>query len=348
MNKKNTISAIYSCFMIIVISLIFCARESTNKTKGVIDLWPEIEPFQKDYLKVSDIHKIYYELCGNLKGKPVFVIHGGPGAGCSPYMRRFFNPDKFLIVLHDQRGCGKSKPNAELRENTTQALVEDIENLRKKLNLDKIILFGGSWGSTLSLAYGETYPDNVSGMVLRGIWLASKEELNSYWDRIAMFFPKEYESLKKVLPDSLLPLRTKKLSEYLQSNNKNDIENNVLLIARYACNAYGLHIRDEFLDEFFTMKNIKEIYTNALLESHYGANNCFLEENQLLRDAHRIKNIPTIIVNGRYDITCPPFIAHRLYKHLPQSRLFIAEEAGHVISEKPIEEELLKVMCEFE
>jgi len=192
------------------------------------------------------------------------------------------------------------------------------------LNLGKIILFGGSWGSSLSLAYAETYPDNVSGMVLRGIWLASKEELNSYWDRIAMFFPEEYESLKKVLPDSLLPLRTKKLSEYLQSNNKVDIENNVLLIARYACNAYGLHIRDEFLDEFFTMNNIDAIYTNALLESHYGANNCFLEEKQLIRDAYRIKNIPTIIVNGRYDITCPPFTAYKLHKQLSKSKLIIA------------------------
>jgi len=348
MNKKNTIHTMYYCFMIILISLIFYGWLSNNDAKYEIDLWPEIEPFQSAYLKVSDLHEIYYELCGNPKGKSVFVIHGGPGAGCSPYMRRFFNPDKFLTVLHDQRGCGKSEPKAELRENTTQALVEDIENLRKRLNLGKIILFGGSWGSSLSLAYAETYPDNVSGMVLRGIWLASKEELNSYWDRIAMFFPEEYESLKKVLPDSLLPLRTKKLSEYLQSNNKVDIENNVLLIARYACNAYGLHIRDEFLDEFFTMNNIDAIYTNALLESHYGANNCFLEEKQLIRDAYRIKNIPTIIVNGRYDITCPPFTAYKLHKQLPNSKLIIAEEAGHVISEKPIEIELLKVMHDFE
>jgi proline iminopeptidase len=125
---------------------------------------------------VSDIHEIYFELCGNPKGKPVFVIHGGPGIGCSPYMRQFFNPEKFLIVLHDQRGAGKSRPNAEIRENTTQNLVEDIEQLRQKLGLEKIILFGGSWGSTLSLAYAEKYPENVSGMVLRGIWFGSKEE----------------------------------------------------------------------------------------------------------------------------------------------------------------------------
>ena len=334
--------------LITVISILFLKCSQNNEISNEMKLWPEIEPFQTEFLKVSNIHEIYYELCGNPKGNPVFVIHGGPGAGCSPYMRRYFNPGKFLIVLHDQRGCGKSIPNAELKENTTQALVEDIEKLRKKLNLEKIILFGGSWGSTLSLAYAETYPKNVSGMVLRGIWLASNEELNSYWDRVAMFFPEEYESLKKVLPDSLLPLSTKELSKYLQNNNKADIENNVILIARYACNAYGLHISDEFLDDFFTMTNIDAIYTNALLESYYGANNCFFEENQLLRNVHRIKNIPTIIVNGRYDITCPPYIAHQLHKQLPQSRLIIAEEAGHVISEKPIEKELLKAMREFE
>ena len=159
--------------LITFISIIFCSCSHNIDTAEEMNLWPEIEPFQTGFLKVSNIHEIYYELCGNSKGNPVFVIHGGPGGGCSPYMRRFFNPAKFLIVLHDQRGCGRSKPNAELKENTTQYLVKDIEQLRKKLNLDKIILFGGSWGSTLSLAYAETYPENVSGLVLRGVFLGS-------------------------------------------------------------------------------------------------------------------------------------------------------------------------------
>jgi proline iminopeptidase len=142
--------------LLILIFLLSLNCTNNNNQKDEIRLWPGIEPFQSDYLKVSDIHEIYYELCGNPEGKPVFVIHGGPGAGCSPYMRRFFNPDKFLFVLHDQRGCGKSRPIAEIRENTTQELVEDIERLRNKLKMGKIILFGGSWGSTLSLAYAES------------------------------------------------------------------------------------------------------------------------------------------------------------------------------------------------
>jgi proline iminopeptidase len=176
----------------------------------------------------------------------------------------------------------------------------------------------------------------------------SKEEINSYWDRIARFFPEEYESLKKVLPDSLLPLRTKKLSEYLQRNKKSDIESNVLLIARYAYKACGLYMSDELLDEIFTIENFDAIYTNALLESYYGANGCFLEENQLLSDAYRIKNIPTIIVNGRYDMVCLPYTAYKLHMKLPASKLIIVEEAGHLQSENPNEIELLKAMREFE
>jgi len=162
--------------LITAISIICYSCSLNSDTEEDINLWPEIEPFQTGFMKVSDIHEIYYEMSGNPEGIPVFVIHGGPGGGSSPYMRRFFNPDKFLIILHDQRSCGRSKPTAELRENTTQNLVEDIESLRKDLNLDKIILFGGSWGSTLSLAYAETYPENVSGLVLRGIFLGTKED----------------------------------------------------------------------------------------------------------------------------------------------------------------------------
>jgi proline iminopeptidase len=186
--------------LVLILFSFLCDCQNKKENKDEISLWPEIEPFQAGYLKVSDIHEIYYELCGNPKGKPVFVIHGGPGIGCSPYMRRFFNPDKFLIVLHDQRGSGKSKPKAELQENTSQELVEDIERLRRKLGLEKIVLFGGSWGSTLSLAYAETYPDNVDGMVLRGIFFASIEEMDNIWNGIPKFFPEIAESLRNSLP----------------------------------------------------------------------------------------------------------------------------------------------------
>ena len=335
--------------LIFIISLAFCNCSSNKSTTDKISLWPEIEPFQSGYMKVSDIHEIYYELCGNPEGKPVFVIHGGPGAGCSPYMRQFFNPDKFLIVLHDQRGCGRSRPNAELRENTTQELVEDIERLRKKLKMEKIILFGGSWGSTLSLAYAETYPDNVHGMVLRGIFLASIEEEDHIWHGIPKFFPEMAESLRNALPDSGSTPIADRLLKLIQSENQVDREKYAKLFSRYEYKACGLNMKDEYLDEYYSSEsNLDQIYTMALIEIYYTKNGCFLEEGQLLRDIYRIQNIPTIIVNGRYDIVCPPFTAYRLHKKLPKSRLIIVEEAGHLMSEKPIEKELLKAMYEFE
>ncbi len=342
-------------FLLILISLLSLNCTNDSGSKDEIKLWPEINPFQSGYLKVSDIHEIYYELCGNPEGKPIFIIHGGPGMGCSPYMRRFFNPEKFLIVLHDQRGCGKSKPNAELRENTTQALVEDIEQLRKKLKLGKIILFGGSWGSTLSLAYAETYTENVNGMVLRGIFFASMEEENHIWNGIPKFFPEMAESLRNALQGySTIAVANRfpiadRLLELIQSGSKSDRERYAKLLSRYEYKACGLNMKDEYLDEYYgTESNIDEIYTNALIEIYYTANRCFLEEGQLLRDIERIQDIPTIIVNGRYDIVCPPYTAYRLHKELPKSKLIITEESGHLLSEKPNERGLLKAVHEFE
>lgn len=320
-----------------------------NELKDEIRLWPEIEPFKTGYLKVSGIHEIYYEMCGSPRGKPVFVIHGGPGAGCTPYMRRFFNPEKFLIVLHDQRGAGKSRPNAEIRENNTQNLVEDVERLRRKLEMGKIILFGGSWGSTLSLAYAETYPDNVSGMVLRGVWLATEEENERFWSGISHFFPKMHESLTDALPSSALPPNSRRVLTLMQSKDQVDRERYAKAVSRYEYKASGLNVSEESLDEYYGLeRNMNEIYTSTLFEHYYASNGCFLEEGQLLRDTCRIQHTKTIIVNGRYDVLCPPIFAYRLHKKLPASKLIIAEEAGHSISETPIQRELLKAMAEFE
>lgn len=343
---RNTVRNINVLILIFFLSL-SCANY--NAYKDEIRSWPEIEPFKTGYLKVSDIHEIYYEMCGNPRGKPVFVIHGGPGAGCTPYMRQFFNPKKFLIVLHDQRGAGKSKPKAELRENNTQNLVEDVERLRKKLNVGKIILFGGSWGSTLSLAYAETYPDNINGMVLRGIWLATKEEEHQFWSGIPMFFPDMYDSLMNALPDSASPLNSDSVLKLMQGENQVDRENYARLVSRYEYKVCGLNVSEKSLDEYYDSdKNMEDIYASTLIEHYYASNSCFLEEGQLLRDAYKIQHIQTIIVNGRYDIACPPIFAYRLHKKLPASKLIIAEEAGHSMSEKPIQRELLKAMIEFE
>jgi proline iminopeptidase len=311
-----------------------------------ISLWPWIEPFQTGYLKVSDIHEIYYELCGNPEGKPVFVLHGGPGGSCSPTMRRFFNPDKFLIVLHDQRGCGKSKPFAEVRENTTQNLVEDIEQLRKMLHLGQIVLFGGSWGSTLSLAYGETYPQHVSGMVLRGIFTARQSEIDHFYHGgVRSFFPEVYDRFISALDCDEGQNIPSLLSKLIQDSDQETQQKYSRLWAAYEIKLSGLEVSDENLKSIL---NSFDPLAFGLLENYYMANRCFLKENELFDHTDRIANTPIILVNGRYDVICPPITAYQLHKRLPQSKLVIAESSGHWMGEKPIERALLTAMREFE
>jgi len=333
------------CFTLFLIFAFTCNCERMVSEEQT-ELWPEIEPYQTDYLKVSDIHEIYYELSGNPEGKPVFVLHGGPGAGSSPNMRRFFNPDKFLIVIHDQRGCGKSKPYGEIRQNTTQDLVEDIERLRNHLELDKVILFGGSWGATLGLAYAETHPENVSGIVLRGVFTATKEEIDHFYHGgVSQFFPETYEKFisslpepeKRPLPDYLLTL--------VQSEDSSDRAKYSRAWVEYELKLSSLEFPDAAMDEIFEEFNP---YAFALFENYYMANDCFLEEGQLLGDAYKIRDIPLVMVNGRYDMICPPITAYRLHRELPKSKLIIAESSGHWMGEKNIEKALLEAMRDFE
>jgi len=309
-------------------------------------LWPEIEPYRTDYLKVSDIHEIYYELSGNPEGKPVFVLHGGPGAGSSPNMRRFFNPDRFLIVLHDQRGCGKSKPFGEIRQNTTQDLVEDVDRLRNHLELDQIILFGGSWGATLGLVYAEAYPENVSGIVLRGIFTATKEEIDHFYHGgVSKFFPETYEKFVSSLPDPNKQPLPEYLLTLIQSGDSSDRAKYSRAWAEYEIKLASLEFPDEAMDHIFREF---DPHAFALLENYYMANDCFLKEDQLFKQAHKIRDIPLIMVNGRYDMICPPITAYRLHRKLPKSKLIIAERSGHWMGEKNIEKAMLEAMRDFE
>jgi len=338
----------WSSMAVLFLLFIFAGSCKGPETKKEITLWPEIEPFQSGYLKVSDLHEIYYELCGNPNGKPVFALHGGPGGSCSPYYRQFFNPDKFLIVLHDQRGAGKSRPYAEIRENTTWDLVEDIERLRKHLNLNQIILFGGSWGSTLGVAYAETYPENVSGMVLRGIFLATKGEIDHYYHGgVRLFFPETYDSLVESIPESERQVLPQALLRRVQSQDPNQREKYSKLWTKYEYKISALEVPDRFL-EGIDKGSPEEFLSFGLFENYYMTNGCFLEEGQLLRDTDKIRDIPAILINGRYDMICPPVTAYLLHQKLPKSKLVIAEKAGHWMGDKPIEKALLEAMREFE
>jgi proline iminopeptidase len=318
----------------------------TSSASEDISLWPEIEPYESGYLRVSDIHKIHYELCGNPEGKPVFVLHGGPGGSCSPYMRRFFNPEVFLIVLHDQRGAGKSRPYGEIRENTTWELVEDIERLRQHLELGDILLFGGSWGTTLAFAYGETYPRSVRGMVLRGVFTATSEEIDHFYHGgIRTYYPDVYDEMLKALPDPDRRPLPDYFLELIQSDDPEEGDKYACLWAWYETKISAIEVPDEWLDGIGEGWNP---YAFALLENYYMANDCFFEEDQLYRDAGRLSDVPVVMINGRYDAVCPPVTAYRMDKRLSKSKLIIAEAAGHWMGEPSIEQALLRAMREFE
>lgn len=309
-------------------------------------IWPELKPYKTDYLEVSKLHKIFYQLGGNPEGKPVMVIHGGPGGGCSPDMFRFFNPQKFHIILHDQRGAGQSKPYAEIKENTTQHLVEDIEKLRKHLNLDKVILFGGSWGSTLALAYAETYPQNVSGMILRGIFTGSKEEIDHFYHgATARYFPENYERLLQHIDKPEQKNYPAQLLIKIQSSDPEVRKKYALAWGKYEIKMAALNIPDRVVDDIFKEWNP---YDFALLENYYMTNNCFLEDGELLNNTDRIENIPAMIVNGRYDVICPPITAYKLHKKLTKSELIIVERAGHSASAEPLRSVLVNAVKKFE
>ena len=320
--------------------------EKAGETPAEGKLWPELTPYKTGYLQVSALHKIFYQLGGNPLGKPVMMLHGGPGSGCYPTLLRYFNPEKFHIVLHDQRGSGKSRPYAELKENTTWHLVEDIEKLRKHLNLGKVILFGGSWGSTLALAYAETYPQHVNGIIMRGVFTSTKEEIDHFYHgETAAFFPENYRKLKDLVDHPEKKNYPVQLLKKLQGPDPKIRDKYARTWAVYESKIALLDMPDQRIEDF--LKNWNP-YAFALIENYYMANGCFFKEGQLLQNAHKLADIPIIMVNGRYDLICPPITAYKLHKKLPKSRLIIAEKAGHAESDPPVQRELVKAAKEFE
>lgn len=306
-------------------------------------LYPEIEPFDSGMLKVSDIHEIYYERVGNPDGIPVVFLHGGPGGGLIPLYRQFFDPKAFQVILFDQRGSGKSTPHAELEENTTWDLIKDIETLREKFGIEKWYVFGGSWGSTLSLAYAETHPDRASGLILRGIFLTRRKELEWFYQYGASeIFPDFWERYRDEIPEDE---RGDMMSAYYKRLTSDDRETKLSAARAWSVwegSTSKLYPDKDLMDKW---EGEDEALALARIECHYFMNNSFFPtENYLIENVDKIRHIPTVIVQGRYDVVCPAVSAWELHSAFPESDLQIIPDAGHSISEKGISSALVAAM----
>jgi proline iminopeptidase len=291
-------------------------------------LYPPIEPYNTGRLRVSPLHELYYEESGNPNGKPVVFLHGGPGGGTEPRMRRFFDPAAYRIVLFDQRGCGRSTPHAELRENTTWDLVADIEKLRTHLGIDRWQVFGGSWGSTLALAYAEEHPGQVSELVLRGVFLVRKREIDWFYQRGASaLFPDAWEGYVAPIPESE---RGDLLHAYHRRLTSDDAD--VRQEAARAWSVWEGRTSTLIFDEGLIAKTSGDTFSLAFarIENHYFVHDCwFKPESQLLDNVDRIRHIPCVIVHGRYDVVCALENAWDLHKRWPEAELQITPDSGH-------------------
>ena len=294
------------------------------------EFYPVLEPYQHGNLEVSALHSIYYECAGNPKGKPVLFIHGGPGGGIMPQYRQFFNPKLYNIVLVDQRGCGQSTPHAELQENTTQNLIADFEKLRLKLGIDRWQLFGGSWGSTLGLAYAQAHPEVVTELVLRGIFLGDQAGFDWIFQQGAgasQIFPDYWQEYVDAVPESERGDLIAAYYRMLTSDNDAERLAAATAFTRWEMSISNLHVNQQARARAEQDAEFSAAF--ARLECYYMVNHCFLKPNQLIDNIDKIKHIPLHIVQGRYDVVCPMRSAWQLHQAMPASQLTIVPDAGH-------------------
>jgi proline iminopeptidase len=332
---------------------------------NLLSLYPECTPFQHELLKVSDIHSVYVEQCGNPNGIPVIFLHGGPGSGCNPAQRRFFDPAYYHIILFDQRGCGRSQPAGETLENTTQTLVADIEAIRNHLNIKQWHVFGGSWGSTLALAYATQHPDNIISLALRGIFLSRPQEINWFLGNVALFFPEAWQTLLQDVPED----QQENILEYYAglvfhadtsistpaAIRWNAFESSIMsLVPKQEATKQGVNVpeqNDAIKDS--PSKNNQSVdgaveLARARVQIHYIQHLCFVDGEQLLNSAAKtLQNIPTIIVQGRYDMVCPPQTAWELSHVMPHAKLVMVPDAGHSAMESGTCQALLAATEQF-
>lgn len=308
-------------------------------------LYPPIEPYEKGLLDVGDGHRLYWELCGNPQGKPAVFLHGGPGAGANKKHRGQFDPQAYNVLLFDQRGCGRSTPHASLEANTTWHLVEDIERLRKHVGVEQWLVFGGSWGSTLSLAYAQTHPDRVTELVLRGIFLFQKYEVDwLYKYGASAVFPDKWEEFVGLIPEEERGDLVEAYRKRLTGEDPDLQLSAAKAWSKWEAETVTLLPNPEVIEEFTEPDVAIAI---ARIENHYMANAGWLEEGQLLRGAEKIRHIPGVIVQGRYDMCTPPRAAWQLHKAWPEAELNFVPDGGHLYNEPGVLDGLIRATDRF-
>ncbi|MFZ6747692.1 prolyl aminopeptidase [Undibacterium sp. Ren11W] len=307
-------------------------------------MFAPIEPSRHGMLAVDDLHTLYWEESGNPEGQPVLFLHGGPGGGTSPTHRRFFDPAHYRIVLFDQRGAGKSTPLGEYQQNTTALLIDDIEKIRAMLGISQWLVFGGSWGSTLALAYGEAHPEVCLGFVLRGIFLCTKSEVDWFVNGMKNFYPEVHQRFAEAIPvderHDLLQAYVKRLfcddpAIYMEAARN---------WSRYEGSCLFLDPQPQAIADFESDEVSLGI---GRLEAHYMLNAAFMEEDQLIKNIAKISHLPAVIVQGRYDVICPPVSAYRLHQAWPTAKYHVIGDAGHAAMEPGIAAELVRATEQF-
>lgn len=311
-----------------------------------LSLYPSIEPFETGFLKVSELHRIYYEVSGNPDGKPAVVCHGGPGGGSTPSMRRYFDPAVYRIIVFDQRGCGRSTPLAELRENTTWALIGDMERLRRHLGVERWLVFGGSWGSTLALTYAETHPERVKGLVLRGVFTLRREELLWFYQEGASWlYPDAWEGYLKPIPEAE---RGDMIGAYYKRLTGADRDAQLAAAKAWSVWEGGTVSLFPSAERIESFGGDSFAIAFARIECHYFINAGFFErDDQVIAGVGAIRHIPAAIVQGRYDVCTPLKTAWELHKAWPEAEFAIVQDAGHAASEPGIIDRLVEATDKF-
>lgn len=304
-------------------------------------LYPPIDPYDQRTLDTGDGHRVYLEQCGNPDGIPVIVLHGGPGGGCSPAMRRYFDPATYRVILFDQRGCGRSKPHASIQNNTTWHLIDDIERIREMLEIDRWIVFGGSWGATLALIYAQSQPHRTAYLALRGVFLATQAELDWFYQGGAgQFWPDLWQKFTDLIPED-------EQNDMIAAYNRRLFSGDLMMETRYGRAWAAWENALASIDNTGATGESPADYARAFarLENHYFKNRAFLEEDgQILKNADLLRDIPGKIVQGRYDMICPPHSAYALAKAWTRCEMKMVPKAGHALSEPGISAELVRTM----